>query len=157
MTNGNNNNNNNYLLCATGFPGSTSVKELDYRMQVDVRDVGSIPGSGRSSGGGHGNPLQYSRLENPMDRGAWWATVLRVTKSQTVLKRLCTHAQCARYHARLSWIFHWYERVLLNEFSLSTPARPAPASRNRILPAPILPSFTISCLPLKKQDDNTNF
>ena len=39
----------------------------------------------------------------------------------------------ARYHARLSWIFHWYERVLLNEFSLSTPARPAPASRNRIL------------------------
>ena len=41
----------------------------------EVRDVGSIPGSGRSPGGGHGNPLQYSCLENPMDRGAWRATV----------------------------------------------------------------------------------
>ena len=41
----------------------------------DVRDMGPIPGSGRSSGGRHGNPLQYSFLENPMDRGAWWATV----------------------------------------------------------------------------------
>ena len=41
----------------------------------DIRDAGTIPGSGRSSGGGHGNPLQYSCLENPMDRGAWWATI----------------------------------------------------------------------------------
>ena len=41
----------------------------------NIRDVDSIPGSGRSPGGGHGNPLQYSCLENPMDRGAWWATV----------------------------------------------------------------------------------
>ena len=41
----------------------------------DVRDVGSIPGSGRSAAGGHGNTLQYSCLEKPMDRGAWWATV----------------------------------------------------------------------------------
>ena len=49
----------------------------------DVRDVGSIPGSGRSPGGRHGNPFQYSCLENFMDRGAWWATVHRVTKSQT--------------------------------------------------------------------------
>ena len=50
----------------------------------DVRDVGSIPGSGRSPGGGHGNPLQYSCLENPIDRGAWWATShLRVAKSWT--------------------------------------------------------------------------
>ena len=40
----------------------------------DVRDLGSIPGSGRSPGGGHGNPLQYSHLKNPMDRGAWWVT-----------------------------------------------------------------------------------
>ena len=39
----------------------------------DIRDLGSIPGSGRSPGGGHGNLLQYSYLENPMDRGAWWA------------------------------------------------------------------------------------
>ena len=49
----------------------------------DVRDVGSSPGSGRFPGGGHGNPLQYSCLENPMDRGAWPATVHRVAKSQT--------------------------------------------------------------------------
>ena len=49
----------------------------------NMRDVSSIPGSGRSPGVGHGNPLQYSCLENPMDRGAWWATVHRVAKSQT--------------------------------------------------------------------------
>ena len=48
-----------------------------------VGDMGLIPGSGRSPAGGHGNPLQYSCLENPMDRGAWWATVHGVTKSQT--------------------------------------------------------------------------
>ena len=52
----------------------------------DQRDVGSNPGSGRSPGEGNGNPLQYSCLENPMDRGAWWATVHGVTKSQTRLK-----------------------------------------------------------------------
>ena len=47
----------------------------------DIRDAGSIPGSGRSTEGGHGNPLQYSHLENPRDRGAWWATVHGVTES----------------------------------------------------------------------------
>ena len=49
----------------------------------DIRDVGWIPGLGRFPGGGHGNPLQYSCLENPMDRGAWQAIVHRVAKSQT--------------------------------------------------------------------------
>jgi len=49
----------------------------------DVRDMDSIPGSGRSPGGSHGNPLQYSCLENPGDRGAWWAIVHSVSKSQT--------------------------------------------------------------------------
>ena len=49
----------------------------------DLRDVGLIPELGRSPGGGHENPLQYSCLENPMDRGAWWATVHRVTKHWT--------------------------------------------------------------------------
>ena len=48
-------------------------------------DMGSILGSGRSAGGGHGNPLQYSCLENPMDRGALWATVHEFTKSRTRL------------------------------------------------------------------------
>ena len=49
----------------------------------DIRDAGSTPGSGRSLGGGHGNLLEYSCLENPMDRGTWWAMTHRVTKSQT--------------------------------------------------------------------------
>ena len=49
----------------------------------DVRDEGSIPGSERSPGGGHGNPLQYFCLENALGRGAWWATVYRVTMSRT--------------------------------------------------------------------------
>ena len=52
----------------------------------DVRDVDSIPGSGRSPGGGHGNSFQYSCLENPMNRGSWWARVHKVTKSWTQLK-----------------------------------------------------------------------
>ena len=54
----------------------------------DIKDTCSIPGSGRSPGGGHGNPLQYPCLENPMDRGAQWATVHGIPQSQTQLKRL---------------------------------------------------------------------
>jgi len=46
----------------------------------DIRDAGSIPGLGRSPGEGHGNPLQYSCLRNPMDRGAWWAIIHRVAE-----------------------------------------------------------------------------
>ena len=58
----------------------------------DVRDVGSIPGSGRPPGGGNDNPLQYSCLENPMDRGIWQATVHGVAKSRTHLSnRAHTH------------------------------------------------------------------
>ena len=68
-----------------GFPGGTRGKESP-ASAGDLRDLGSIPGSGRSSAGGHGNPLQYFGLENPMDRGAWWATAHRVAKSQTHLK-----------------------------------------------------------------------
>ena len=49
----------------------------------DVKDAGSIPGSGRFPGGGYGNTFQYYCLENPMDRGTWFAIVLGVTKSQT--------------------------------------------------------------------------
>ena len=63
----------------------------------DVRDMGLIPGSGKSPGGGHDNSLQYFCLENPMDRGAWWATVQRVTKNQTQWKRLSTHVYTAKY------------------------------------------------------------
>ena len=54
---------------------------------ANARHMGSISGMGRSPGGGHGNPLQYSCLENPRDRGAWWATVHRVSESWSLLKR----------------------------------------------------------------------
>ena len=49
----------------------------------DIRDMGLIPGLGRSPGGGHSNPLKYSYLKNPMDKGTWWATVHGVTESDT--------------------------------------------------------------------------
>ena len=65
-----------------GFPGGSEVKAS----ACNVGDLGSIPGSGRSPGEGNGNPLQYSFLENPMDGGAWGATVHGVAKSRT---RLC--------------------------------------------------------------------
>ena len=74
----------------SGFPGGASGKEPICQCR-NVRDMDLIPGSGRSPGGGHGNPLQYSCLEDPMDRGAWRATVHGVAKSQTRLKRLSTH------------------------------------------------------------------
>ena len=62
-----------------GFPGGSDGKES----ACNSGDLGSIPGLGRSLGGGHGNPLQYSCLENPMDRGAWHVTVHGVAKSWT--------------------------------------------------------------------------
>ena len=61
------------------FPGGSDGKDSAW----NEGDLGSIPGSGRSPGEGNGNPLQYSCLENPMDRGAWWATVHVVAKSWT--------------------------------------------------------------------------
>ena len=64
-----------------GFPGGSVVKNPP----ANAGDAGLIPGSGRSPGVGNGNPLQYSCLGNPMDRGAWWAIVHRITKSQTRL------------------------------------------------------------------------
>ena len=68
------------------------VKKLPAEAR-DTRDDGSIPGSwGRSPGGRRGNPLQYSCLENPMDRGTWWAIIHRVAKSRTWLKRLSIHS-----------------------------------------------------------------
>ena len=63
------------------FPSGLISKES----ACNVGDPGSIPGSGRSTGEGNGNPLQYSHLENSMDKGVWWATVHGITKSQTSL------------------------------------------------------------------------
>ena len=67
------------LLPTWSFPGGSVAKNLP----VSTGDVGSIPESGRPPGDGNCNPPQYSCLGNPMDRGAWWATVLGVAKSQT--------------------------------------------------------------------------
>ena len=61
------------------FPGGSDGKES----ACNARDLGSVPGLGRSPGEGNGYPLQYSSLENPMDRGAWWPTVHRIEKSRT--------------------------------------------------------------------------
>jgi len=74
-----------------GFQVVLVVKNLSANAG-NVRDVSLIPGSGRSPGEGHGNPLQYSCLENPLDRGAWQATVHRVAKSWTRLKQLSMKA-----------------------------------------------------------------
>ena len=57
----------------------------------DIKDMGSVPGLGRPHRGGHGNLFQYSCLENPVDRGAWYTIVHSVTKSQTQLKQLNIH------------------------------------------------------------------
>ena len=73
------------LFFALGFPGGAVVKNPPVNAG-DMRDAGSIPGSGRSPGVGNGNPLQYSCLEKPTDRGAWLATGHSVAKSQTQLK-----------------------------------------------------------------------
>ena len=68
-----------------GFPGGSVVKNPPANAG-DTRDMGSIPGLGRSPGEGNSNPLWYSFLENPMDRGTWWAVVLGVAESQTQLR-----------------------------------------------------------------------
>ena len=69
-------------------------------LSADARDVGLIPGLGRSLGGGNGNPLQYSFLENSMDREAWWATVHGAAKSQIQLNIQRLHFR----KEKLSWL-----------------------------------------------------
>ena len=90
----------------------------------DIRDVGSIPGSGRSPGGGYGNPPQYSCLENPMDRGPWRATVHGVTKSQTRLQRISTQAsafsEATKRNSKQDYNIFLKIKTLLMYFSFST-------------------------------------
>ena len=88
-----------------GFPGASVGKEPACNAE-DTRDMVSILGSGRSPGGGHSNPLQHSCLENPMDRGAWRATV-NSAKSWTGLKQLST-AQGKWTHTNYWGIMFWH-------------------------------------------------
>ena len=96
------------LLLSTqyAFKGSSQgalvVKNLSVNAR-DIRDVGSIPESGTSPGGGHGNLLQCSCLENPMDTRAWWATVHGVAQSRTQLKQLGTYMHLWMLHV-FSWL-----------------------------------------------------
>ena len=69
------------VIDTQGFPGGSDGKEFACK----TRELGSVPGSGRSPGEGNGNSIQYSCMENSTDREAWWATVHGVTKSQTQL------------------------------------------------------------------------
>ena len=76
-----------------GFPSGSVSKESACNAG-NIGDTDSIPGLGRSPGGGHSNPPHYSCLENPMDRGTWQATIRRVEKSQARLKQLSTPVHC---------------------------------------------------------------
>ena len=78
------------------FPGGSDSKES----ACNAADLGSMAGLGRSPGEGNGNPLQYSGLEHPMDRGAWWAIVSGVTKSQTRLMVKHFHFQAKKSHTK---------------------------------------------------------
>ena len=79
------------LIDSMYFPGALVVKIL-LPNAGDIGEAGWISGLGRSPGGGHGNPLQFSCLENPMNRGGWQDTVHRIPKSRTQLKQLNMHA-----------------------------------------------------------------
>ena len=86
-----------------GSPGGSDGKETT----CNAGDLGSVPGSGRSPGGEHDNPLQYSCLENPMERGPCQATVHRVAKSWTRLKQLSTHTPMTAGRGSLKRILKW--------------------------------------------------
>ena len=95
------------LILVQGFPGGSEVKAS----ACNAGDLGLIPGWGRSPGEGNGNPLQYSCLENPMDGGAWWATVHRVAKSWTRLSDftyliLVHHIWLNTQHPWVWFLFH---------------------------------------------------
>ena len=101
-----------FLICiiSVGFPGGSVAKNSP----ANARDRGSIPGSGRSSEEGNGSPRQYSLLGNPMDRGAWWATVHGVTKELDVTDWLKNNTiiSCPSYTIPLDYVGKVYFIVL---------------------------------------------
>ena len=80
-----------FLICHSASQVALVVKNSPTNAG-DIRDPGSIPGLGRSTGGGHGNPIQYSYLENPIDRRVWQATIHRISKSWTQLRQFSIHS-----------------------------------------------------------------
>ena len=122
-----------------GFPQWLSGKEFAHNAR-DVGDMGLIPGLGRSSGGGNGNPLKYSWLENPMDRGAWWATVNTVAKSWTQLKRHsmdvvgCFICPASRGKQGFpSWLVHWEWITSRNYSQMNRPTNPLPPTPCQVM------------------------
>ena len=107
----------------TGFPGGSAVKKQPAR-QDDPGDAGWIPRSGRSLGGGHGNPLQYSCLKNPMVWGDWWTTVLK-SRSTTSRRSRARLKRCSsQAHIALSqWLdgFRWKAKGLSHTYSPNIP------------------------------------
>jgi len=108
----------NCLNPPLGFPGGSEVKAS----ACNAGDVGSIPGSGRSTGEGNGNPLQYSWLENSMDREAWWATVHRIAKSRTRLSDLTVTFTLELREGQRGWMKPTsYRQEMENTEQISTP------------------------------------
>ena len=99
------------LLCDLGFPGGLDGKASAHS-EGDLKF--SIPGSGRSPGEGSGDPLQYSCLENPMDGGAWWATVHRAAKNQTQLRDFTFLSFLWDVNAIFKIVFSPLERMVQN-------------------------------------------
>ena len=102
------------ILYSCGAPHVALMVKNPPANSGDIRDVGLIPGSGRSPEGRHGNPLQYFYLENPKDRGAWWATVHRVAQSWTLLKWLSLHAP----YTDVQWIMKQFTCSVFIQFSI---------------------------------------
>ena len=107
------------LLVYLSFPGSTGVKNMPANAE-DSGDVSSVSGSGRSPRWGNGNLLQYSCLENSMERASWWATVYRVTKSQTRLSMHVCIGLSANFLLDLLWkdLFPLFNRTYWNTSKL---------------------------------------
>ena len=99
------------FIHTVNFPSGSDDKESAY----NTGDLGLIPGLGRSPGGGHGNPLQYSCLETPMDRGAWWAIVHGVAKSRT---QLSNHAHTHPCFSMYQYFIILYGQIIFHRMNL---------------------------------------
>ena len=140
-----------------GFPGGSDGKES----ACNARDAGLIPGLGRSPGEGNGYPLQYSCLENPMGRGAWWAAIYGVAQSRTQLKRLSSSSSICISEvidispsnpdsscASSSSAFHMmYSAYKLNKQgdNIQPWRTPFPIWNHSVVPCPVLTCF-LTCI-----------